>query len=78
MIWRVMEIEEGVLAKAVVRQFIRITKCEMFHHFLLPWQNNTTSSQAFSVAVPISDDYAVLLTSFSGYRKRHPNLVITS
>ena len=39
---------------------------------------NEASSQAFSVAVHFSGDYAVLLTTFSGYRKRHPNLVNAS
>ena len=39
---------------------------------------NAASSQAISVAVHFSSDYAVLLTTFSGYRKRHPNLVNAS
>ena len=41
-------------------------------------KKNAASSQALSVAVHFFGQYAVLLTSFSEYRKRHPNLVNAS
>ena len=54
--------------------------CEMFCHTfaLLYSQSNAILSPGFLSFAPFSGDYSVLLTSFSGYRKRLLNLVVAS
>jgi len=58
--------------------FLLSDTCEMFRHFLLPNQNNATSSPGFLGCRPFSGVYPVLLTSFSGHGKRVSNFVIAS